>query len=85
MTYIDNLSIPHIDNMSICSMDETICQRNMYKFSICCMELRFFFHTIYGQFDIEKPNFLLHKGNFITLFNYINALIHKKYAFHKFV
>ena len=34
--------------------------------------------------DVEKPKFLIHKGNFITLFNYINAVIHNNNLFHTF-
>ena len=41
MTYIDSLSIQHIDNLSIFYMDKIKCIHHMDNLSICCMEIKF--------------------------------------------
>ena len=38
-----------------------------------------------STYDNEKQTFLLHKGNFITLFNFISAFIHKIIHFTHFI
>ena len=35
-------------------------------------------------YDIDKPKFLISQGIFITLFNFINVVIHNNHQFHKF-
>ena len=35
-----------------------------------------------STYDIDKTNVLLNKGNFVTMFNFINAVIQKNNPFH---
>ena len=37
-----------------------------------------------STYDIEKPKFPLHKGNFIKMYNFINAVIHNNNLCHIF-
>ena len=47
------------------------------KLSILCINNMYIY-------NIDKPKFLLHKGKFITLLNFINVVIHNNNAFHTF-
>ena len=71
--------------MSICCMDENVFPRTTYVQVVYMLYgLKSIVHTTYGQFDTEKPKFLLHKGNFSALFNSINAFIHNNNSFYAF-
>ena len=47
------------------------------KLTILCIDNK-------SNCDTEKQKFLLHKGNFITLFNFIDAVIHNNHQFDTF-
>ena len=72
------LSIWNIDNLSTYGIDQTfVYVLGIYKLSILCID-----NT--STYDIYKTKFLLHIRNFITLFNFINAVIHNNHSFHTF-
>ena len=60
------LYISYVDVLSIHNAD------NLYIPSI----------DMTSTYGVDKTKFLLHKGNSITSFNFINAVIHNNNSFH---
>ena len=70
------LSIFHIEHFSTCSIDKTF----MYILGIDRLSILYIDMT--STYGVDKTKFLLHKGNSITSFNFINAVIHNNNSFH---